>query len=68
MKKCNYISELVELTKAEKIIRKAIDTYTVTKQQRDFLFKQLQVVSEKKEILKFKMEINERLKVDEKSR
>ncbi len=68
MRKCNYVAELIELTKAERVIRKAIDTYNVNRTQRDYLFKQLNVVNEKKQALYFKMEISERLRENEKSR
>lgn len=68
MKNCNYVAELVELTKAEKVIRKAIDTYNVNRKQRDYLFKQLDVVGEKKKAVYFKIELSERLRSDEKSR
>lgn len=63
MKKYDYVSELIELKKAEKVIRKAIDTYCINRKQRDYLFKQLKIINDRKEILFFKLEINERLKV-----
>ena len=63
MKNWNYISELFELMKAEKVIRKAIDTYNINRKQRDYLFKQLQIIDSKKETLQFKIKLNERLKM-----
>lgn len=63
MKNWNYVSELFELMKAEKVIRKAIDTYNINRKQRDYLFKQLQIIDSKKETLQFKIKLNERLKM-----
>lgn len=68
MKNYNYISQLVELNKAERIIRKAIDSYNIDRKQRDYLFKQLDIVNEKKKVVYFKIELSERIKVNEKSR
>lgn len=62
MKDCDYVSELINLKNAEKVIRKAIDTYSINRKQRDYLFKQLEIINGKKEILYFKLEINGRLK------
>lgn len=68
MRNWNYVSELFELIKAEKVIRKSIDTYNINRKQRDYLFKQLEIINEKKETLQFKIKLNERLKTNEKSR
>lgn len=68
MRNNDYVSELIDLKKAEKVIRKAIDTYTINRKQRDYLFKQLDIIKGKKKTLYFKIEINERINTDEKSR
>lgn len=68
MRNWNYVSELFELIKAEKVIRKSIDTYNINRKQRDYLFKQLEIINEKKETLQFKIKLNERLKTNEKQR
>ena len=68
MRNWNYVSELFELIKAEKVIRKSIDTYNINRKQRDYLFKQLEIINEKKEKLQFKIKLNERLKTNEKQR
>lgn len=68
MRNNTYISELAELVKAERVIRKAIDTYSINRKQRDYLFKQLQIIINRKNALHFKMEISERLSFNEKSR
>lgn len=68
MRNNDYVSELIDLKKAEKVIRKAIDTYTINRKQRDYLFKQLDIIKEKKKTLYFKIEINERINTNEKSR
>lgn len=68
MKNSDYISQLIDLKNAEKVIRKAIDTYSINRKQRDYLFKQLEVIGNKKDVINFKIEICERLRVHEKSR
>lgn len=68
MKNSDYISQLIDLKNAEKVIRKAIDTYTINRKQRDYLFKQLDIVCKKKRAIHFKIELNERLRTHEKSR
>lgn len=66
MRNNDYVSELIDLKKAEKVIRKAIDTYTINRKQRDYLFKQLDIIKEKKKTLYFKIEISERINTNEK--
>ena len=68
MKKTDYISQLIELSQAEKIIRKGIDTYTIDRTQRDSLFKQLGVINDRRQVIYFKMQLNERIRTNEKSR
>ena len=68
MKKTDYISQLIELSQAEKIIRKGIDTYTINRTQRDSLFKQLGVINDRRQIIYFKMQLNERIRANEKPR
>lgn len=62
------MSELIDLTNAEKVIRRALDTYCTNRKQRDYLFKQLKIIGDRKEIICFKMKIKERLSENEKSR
>lgn len=64
----NYNSELIELIKAERVIRRALDTYCNNRKQRNYLFKQLEIIEERKKYIYFKTQINERLKRNEKSR
>lgn len=68
MRKYNYNSELIDLIEAEKVIRRALDTYCNNKKQRNYLFQQLQIVQTRKSTLYFKMQVNERIKGNEKSR
>lgn len=68
MKRNDYNYELIELTRAEKVIRRALDTYCNNKKQRNYLFKQLQIVQLRKNSLYFKIEMKERLNKNEKSR
>lgn len=68
MKSYDYVSELIELNKAEKVIRKAIDTYSINRKQRDYLFKQLRIIHSRREMIEFKLKINERLRINEKFR
>ena len=68
MKSYDYVSELIELNKAEKVIRKAIDTYSINRKQRDYLFKQLRIINSRRGMIEFKLKINERLKTNEKFR
>lgn len=68
MKNYNYNSELIDLIKAERVIRRALDTYCNNRKQRNYLFKQLQIIEERKKYIFFKIQINERLIKNEKSR
>ena len=54
MKNSDYISQLIDLKNAEKVIRKAIDTYSINRKQRDYLFKQLEVIGNKKDVINFR--------------
>lgn len=68
MENDNYVLELINLIEEEQVIRRAIDTYNIDRDQRNCLFQQLKIINGKKETIQFKIKLNEKLKVDEKSR
>lgn len=66
MRKYNYNSELIDLMNAEKVIKRALDTYCNNRKQRNYLFKQLEIIQQRKKNIYFRIQINERLKRNEK--
>jgi hypothetical protein len=62
MRRYSYNSELIDLLKAEKVIRRALDTYCNNRKQRNYLFEQLQIVEARKNNIYFKIKVNERIR------